>query len=139
MSQQRIMVLEVMGREAGRHRARQRHRGWCRCHPDPGNPVSLERVAAAIKARCQREQRDWALVVVAEAVRREDGRLVTDGMVGEKPHFGGISGYIAERLGELTGRAARATVLGHLQRGDRPNAADRLYLCIWSPGVFGHS
>jgi 6-phosphofructokinase 1 len=126
MSQRRIMILEVMGREAGHIALATGIAGGADAILIPEIPVSLERVAAAIQERCLREERDWALVVVAEAVRREDGKLVTDGVIGEKPHFRGISSYIAERLSALTGRVARATVLGHLQRGDRPNAADRL-------------
>ena len=42
------------------------------------------------------------------------------------PRFGGIAWEIAPRLEDLTGSEARVTVLGHVQRGGSPVAADRI-------------
>jgi 6-phosphofructokinase 1 len=66
-------------------------------------------------------------VVVAEGIAPPDGAQVTaplDAFGFER--LGGVGPLIAARLEELTGFEARVTVLGHIQRGGTPSAADRV-------------
>ena len=69
--------------------------------------------------------RNFALVVVAEAVRAETGEAVRRA-AGETASYGGIGQRVAARLEEMTGAETRVAVLGHIQRGGTPIAQDRL-------------
>src|SRR5262249_52631887 len=69
--------------------------------------------------------RNFALAVVAEAVRAPDGRAMTMLLSG-KTRYGGIGQYVAEAIATATGAETRVTQLGHVQRGGAPNSRDRL-------------
>lgn len=70
--------------------------------------------------------RNFALVVVAEAIRTEDGAAILQSGPGEPARYGGVGHYIGERIAAATGAEVRVTVLGHIQRGGTPDARDRL-------------
>src|SRR5690606_9544234 len=74
----------------------------------------------------KREGRNFALVVVAEAVKTEGNEHLVTAHVGGKSTYGGIGQHIADRIAELTGAETRVTVLGHVQRGGTPGPRDRL-------------
>lgn len=123
-SHSRIMVLETMGRDAGHIALTAGIAGGADVILIPEIPYRLSHVVAhiqGIKAR----GRNFALVVVAEAVKTEGGEPVT-GALGGFGQYGGIGHYIARRLHELTGAETRVTVLGHVQRGTSPSPRDRL-------------
>jgi len=123
-SHSRIMVLETMGRDAGHIALGAGIAGGADIILIPEIPYRLARVVEHIET-IKSHGRNFFLVVVAEAVRTEAGDAVT-GAFGSTAHYGGIGYYIARRLQELTGAEARATVLGHLQRGTSPSPLDRL-------------
>lgn len=126
-SHERIMVVEVMGRDTG----------WIALHSGisgsadviliPEIPYDIERVAAKIRRRYQRGRR-FALVVVAEGAVGQDGSasFVAEAQPGAAARYGGIAERLASQLSELTGFESRSLVLGHLQRGGSPTAYDRL-------------
>jgi 6-phosphofructokinase 1 len=124
-SHSRVMVLEVMGRDAGHIALNAGIAGGADVILIPEIPHRIEAVAAKIEA-LQAQGRNFALVVVAEAVRTEAGELVTRRQGGGTVTYGGIGDYIASRIAEATGAETRITVLGHLQRGGMPSARDRL-------------
>ena len=122
----RVMVVEVMGRYAG----------WIALHAGiagqadviliPEIPYDIEKVAAHLR-KVTAGQRQHAMVVVAEAAKTAGGELVVKAReAGRLERLGGIGERIAEELQQLTGKEARATVLGHLLRGGSPNAQDRI-------------
>lgn len=119
----RIMVLEVMGRDAGHIALTSAIAGGADVALIPEIPHRLESVAAHL-LRLKAEGKTFALVVVSEAVRDESGALVTGASGGSG--YGGVGHSIAKRLGDLTGWESRVTILGHLQRGGPPGARDRL-------------
>jgi len=119
----RIMVLEVMGRDAGHIALSAAIAGGADVALIPEIPHRLESVAQHL-LRLKAEGKTFALVVVSEAVRDESGALVTGASGGSG--YGGVGHGIARRLGELTGWDSRVTILGHLQRGGPPGARDRL-------------
>jgi ATP-dependent phosphofructokinase / diphosphate-dependent phosphofructokinase len=128
-SHSRIMVLETMGRDAGHIALAAGIAGGADVILLPEIPYRLQHVAAhihAIKAR----GRNFALVVVAEAVRTESGEIVT-GASGGVGNYGGIGHYIARELANLTGAETRVTVLGHVQRGTMPSPRDRLMATVF--------
>ncbi len=126
-SHNRIMVLEVMGRDAGHIALSAGIAGGADVILIPEIPWRVEAAAAAIAALRSRG-RNFALVVVAEAVPSPEGETVLAGpaAAGAMPRLGGVGGRIAAALERATGAEARVTVLGHVQRGGSPGALDRL-------------
>jgi 6-phosphofructokinase 1 len=126
-SHDRVMILEVMGR----------HAGWIALHSGiaggadviliPEIPFSLEAVAEKIRAR-DLTGSNFSIIVVAEGAIEIGHDLVYQdkGDVHRAPRLGGIGQHLQEDLENLTGRETRCVVLGHLQRGGRPNAFDRM-------------
>jgi 6-phosphofructokinase 1 len=120
-SHERIMVLEVMGRDAGHIAIAAAIAGCADVVLLPEVPWRLERVVTHI-AGLRAAGRTSVLVVVAEAAGNSDEE--TDSQADAPAH--GVGAWLAERLTKATGAEARATVLGHVQRGAMPVAEDRL-------------
>ena len=123
----RIMVLEVMGRDAGHIALSAGIAGGADVILIPEIPWRVDAAAAAI-ARLAGRGRNYALVVVAEAVRDPAGAQALAGpsRPGAMPRLGGIGARVAGILEAATGAEARVTVLGHVQRGGQPGATDRV-------------
>ncbi|QZY51182.1 6-phosphofructokinase [Leucobacter tenebrionis] len=126
-SHRRCMVLEVMGRDAG----------WIALHAGmaagaqvsliPEFPESIEQIGEWVLS--VRDRGRSSLVVVAEGFRLEGsaGAVTRDGLDGfGRPRLGGIAEVLAPLIEQRTGIEARATVLGHVQRGGSPTAFDRV-------------
>ncbi len=127
-SHHRIMVLEVMGREAGWIALQAGIAGGADIVLIPEIPFSLEKAAAKILARKDRG-RTFSIVIVAEGARPLGGKQIIKRKVEGSPighRLGGIGAYVAAGLEEITGFETRVTVLGHLQRGGKPSAFDRI-------------
>ena len=124
-SHSRVMVLEVMGRDAGHIALVTGIAGGADVILIPEIPWSVDCIARRIE-RVRKLGRNFALVVVAEAVPTETGEKITASAAGEKQRYGGVGHYVGERIAEATGAETRVTVLGHIQRGGRPDARDRL-------------
>ncbi len=119
-SHSRVMVLEVMGRDAGHIALSAGIAGGADVILIPEIPYRLACIAAKIEA-LKSGGRNFALVIVAEAVKRESGEVVA-----AQCDHGSIGHYIAARIGEVTGAETRVTVLGHIQRGGTPSPRDRI-------------
>ncbi|UYN94286.1 MAG: ATP-dependent 6-phosphofructokinase [Enhydrobacter sp.] len=120
-SHDRIMVLEVMGRDAGHIAIAAGIAGGADVVLIPEIRWRLAHVMNHIAALRQAGRRT-ALVVVAEAAGKSDEPESWD----DAPAKGGMGDWLAQRLAKATGAEARATVLGHVQRGAEPTAEDRL-------------
>jgi len=129
-SHQRVMVLEVMGRDAGHIAIGAGIAGGADIILIPEIPYSLAGIAAKIEA-LKAGGRNFALVVVAEAVKTESGAAVMQSQAAGGVNYGGIGHYLAARIAEVTGSETRVTVLGHLQRGGMPTERDRLMASIF--------
>ena len=126
-SHDRVMVLEVMGRNTG----------WIALHSGiaggadviliPEIPFSLEAVAEKILER-ERCDSQFSIIVVAEGAREAGGMEIYQdaGDRQHAPRLGGIGHHVSHELEHLTGKETRCVVLGHLQRGGSPNAFDRM-------------
>ena len=67
-----------------------------------------------------------SLIIVAEAVKKEDGNTVLHKYMDGEKRLGGIGDYIAQELMKKTDVECRVTSLGHVQRGAPPTASDRI-------------
>ncbi len=126
-SHRRVMVVELMGREAG----------WIALFAGlgatadviliPEIPYELDRVCEKIQSRYDGDD-GFAIVVAAEGAREVGGQPVflekepAEGM----PRYGGVADKLAVQIQARTGRETRALVLGHLQRGGEPVAYDKV-------------
>ena len=124
-SHSRVMILEVMGRDAGHIALVAGIAGGADAILIPEIPYRIEHVAHKINTVREKEGRNFALVVVAEAVRTVDGERVTVGGHGGA-RYGGVGHYVGDILGRHIDAEIRVTVLGHIQRGGSPNARDRM-------------
>ena len=126
-SHERVMILEVMGR----------HTGWIALHSGlaggadviliPEIPFTMQSVADRIRARDEAGS-NFSIIVAAEGAREAGHELIYQdkGDRQHAPRLGGIGSYCQRCLEDLTGKETRCVVLGHLQRGGRPNAFDRM-------------
>jgi len=124
-SHDRIMVLEVMGRDAGHIALAAGIAGGADVILLPEIPYDINNVAHHIKA-LRKRGRNFALVVVSEAVPTQSGAVVTNTLYGGEKRLGGIGHVIGAQIAELCQAETRVTVLGHVQRGGQPDARDRL-------------
>lgn len=127
-SHHRIMVLEVMGRYAGWIALQSGMAGGADVVLIPEIPFILDKVAEKVIERKNRG-RNFSIVVVAEGAKPRGGKLVVDRVVTDSPEplrLGGVGRRVAVELEKMTGLETRETVLGHLQRGGKPSAFDRI-------------
>ncbi len=127
-SHRRVIVVETMGR----------HAGWIACLSGmavaadyiliPEVPINIDHLTSIIKQR-RAEGRLYSIVVVSEGAQFPEAGVVTsDADIDEFGHvkLGGIGEVIAGMIEKRTGIETRHMVLGHLQRGGSPSAADRV-------------
>jgi len=126
-SHHRILVVEVMGR----------HAGWIALHAGlsggangiliPEVPFDLDEVAGWVETRFRSHYAP--IIVVSEGALPADGDLITkDQTLDAFGHvrLSGIGDWLASGLEAKTGKEARASILGHIQRGGTPTAFDRV-------------
>lgn len=118
-SHNRVLILEVMGRDAGWIALHSAIAGGADVCLIPEIPFNMEKVIGKLKSRYTADGRGFANIVVAEGAyyKDENGELIS----------GNIARKIAHYLKEINFEAdIRETILGHLQRGGTPNAFDRI-------------
>ncbi|HSL74346.1 MAG TPA: ATP-dependent 6-phosphofructokinase [Ilumatobacteraceae bacterium] len=122
----RVMVVEVMGRDAGWIALHAGMAGGAHCILIPEIPYRIEPLAETILQR-DRSGARFTIVVVAEGARPVGGEPTVIGKaVGQAVQLGGIGAKVAAEIAETTGKETRTVVLGHLLRGGSPTALDRL-------------
>ncbi len=127
-SHHRIMVVEVMGRNAGWIALEAGMAGGADVILIPEIAWSYEAVARAIRDRTSRGRR-FSIVVTAEGARCPEGGTVVRQIVEGSPdpvRLGGVGAVVAHDLEALLPLETRYAILGHVQRGGPPTAADRV-------------
>jgi 6-phosphofructokinase 1 len=127
-SHNRILIVEVMGRNAG----------WIALHSGisggadviliPEIAFDIDEVCGLIRRRHERG-RYFSIVVAAEGAQPKEGTMtISAGELDEfgHPRLGGIGHQLEREIEARTGFETRATVLGHVQRGGSPTAFDRV-------------
>lgn len=128
-SHQRVMVVEVMGRHVGWIAAYAGVAGGADAILVPERKARIDEVIAHVERR-RREGRKFSIIVCAEGALvdlGEGARLISRGK-DEWGHerLGGVAQLVAEAIEGRTGIETRVTVLGYVQRGGSPTAADRV-------------
>jgi phosphofructokinase-like protein len=124
-SHSRVMVLEVMGRDAGHIALTAGIAGGADVILIPEIPYTLDAVCAKLEER-RRRGRNFSIVVVAESVKGPAGETITYQDAHGQSRYGGIGAMIAHQIATRTGAETRVTVLGHVQRGGSPTPLDRV-------------
>lgn len=126
-SHHRVMILEVMGRDAGWIALESGMAGGADVILIPEIPFKPESVCRSIEARDHAGRR-FSLIVVSEGARPIDGSQVYQeaGGAGRLPRLGGIGNQLAEMIRARCSHDVRVTVLGHVQRGGSPSPFDRI-------------
>ncbi|MDP4177236.1 MAG: 6-phosphofructokinase [Bacillota bacterium] len=128
-SHHRVMLLEVMGRNAG----------WIALHSGlagsadvillPEIPYDINKIAEKIKDR-EKSGKLFSIIVVAEGAKSKDGEVVVSKIVEDSPdpiRLGGIANKLAFDLEKIVkDHEIRSTVLGHVQRGGNTSTYDRV-------------
>ncbi len=127
-SHDRVMVVEVMGRESG----------WIALYSGiagGADVILIPEIPFCIDAVCEKisdnelHDKHYSIVVVAEGAKAEDGEVISRGLgeVGRSEVIlGGMGEWVAREIGDRLGKDTRSLVLGHLQRGGSPTTFDRL-------------
>lgn len=124
-SHDRVMILEVMGRDAGHIALSAGIAGGADVILIPEIEYTIENIAKKINA-VKAGGRNFALVIVSEAVRTPDGRKHEVVYHGGETRYGGIGDFLGMKIAQATQSETRVTVLGHVQRGAAPSYNDRL-------------
>ena len=128
MSHRRVMLVEVMGRNAG----------WLALHAGvasgsdiiliPEIPFNLDDIGAALEER-RRKNRRFSIICVSEGAAEQGGEQVVQRHVEESPdpiRLGGIAQVLAGKIEKQFHVDTRSTTLGHIQRGGTPTSTDRV-------------
>ena len=127
-SHRRIMVVETMGR----------HAGWIACFAGiavaadyilvPEVPIDMPHLVEILKRR-RASGKTYGIVIVSEGARFPDQNPLTQSEEHDPfghARLGGIGTAVANLVEKQTGFETRSVILGHLQRGGPPSAADRV-------------
>ena len=127
-SHHRVMILEVMGRDAGHIAVEGGLAGGADIILIPDQAFELDWVCDRIKLR-KNEGKTFSIIVVAEGAKPVGhDQIIKTEKVDQFGHalLGGVGEYLALEVEKCTEIETRVTILGHLQRGGKPTAYDRI-------------
>ena len=116
-SHHRIMVVEVMGRDAGWIALEAGMAGGAHVILIPEIPFSIKAICEHVKQR-EEQGKPFTIIVVAEGVQLEQWK--------EQRRTGSVANRIGDAVAAGTGKEVRVSVLGHIQRGGSPTPFDRI-------------
>ncbi|MGY0398493.1 MAG: 6-phosphofructokinase [Ostreibacterium sp.] len=144
-SHHRIMICEVMGRDAGWLALQSGISGGADVILIPELPYNIDKIIEHLNKRRLSGQKS-SIIVVAEGAKPQGGEIVTQGQGQYAPRYGGISVQLEAEINQRTKQEVRSVVLGHLQRGGSPTHFDRVLASRYGEyatqlierGQFGH-
>ncbi len=128
-SHNRVMVVEVMGRNVGWIAIESAIAGGADLALIPEFPFSVDEVCDKIRTRHTTWGRNYSIIVIAEGAFDRDGVIDPKSNIRDKlgrPKLGGVGPMLAREIEERLGYDARNTTLGYLQRSAAPVASDRI-------------
>src|SRR5712671_6248671 len=126
-SHSRVLVVELMGRQAGWIALEAGIAGGADLVLLPEFPMSLADICKIIKQR-QAGGKNFSIVAVAEGFKLDGAEITTTKELDAFGHvrLGGIGEVLCREIEKITDVESRAVVLGHIQRGGSPSAYDRV-------------
>jgi 6-phosphofructokinase 1 len=126
-SHSRVLVVELMGRQAGWIALEAGMAGGADLVLLPEFSLSLAEICKIIKHR-QAGGKSFSIVAVAEGFKLEGTEIISGKELDAFGHvrLGGIGEVLCKEIEKVTGIESRAVVLGHIQRGGTPSAYDRV-------------
>ncbi len=137
-SHHRVMIMEVMGRDAGWIALHTAIAGGAEICLIPEIPYDINKLVKRLDLRYKRG-RGFANIVIAEGAKPKDGTIVASaGDKGsEHVRLGGVAYQLSKQLKDAGCKAEiRETVLGHTQRGGTPVAFDRVLASLFGVKAF---
>lgn len=123
----RVMILEVMGRNAGWIALYAGSAGGADVILIPEIPFNVQNICEAVTERSLHGKR-YSLIVVAEGAFEAGKKVIEKAPDKLNPYptkLGGIGEYLRHQIEKITGLETRTANLGHIQRGGSPTAYDR--------------
>jgi 6-phosphofructokinase 1 len=138
-SHDRVMVVEVMGRDAGWIAAHAGMAGGADVILIPEIPYDFQKVVDKVRRRAA-AGRKFSIIVVAEGASAAGDKplFLEEKVEGGMPRYGGAGAQVARAIQEKAGLEARVTVLGHLLRGGTPSSYDRLLATRFGISAMNH-
>src|SRR3954469_9822136 len=125
-SHHRVMIVELMGRDAGWIALEAGIAGGAHIILLPEIPFTIEKLCAFVEKR-QKVGRKFSIIVVAEGVKiPSDLAPMYDREKRRVPRASSVANLIGDAIGLCLQREVRVTVLGHIQRGGSPSPFDRI-------------
>jgi ATP-dependent phosphofructokinase / diphosphate-dependent phosphofructokinase len=125
-SHHRVMVLELMGRDAGWIALEAGLAGGAHVILIPEIPFRIQPICEFINRREQRGHR-FTIVVVAEGVKfPSEMQVLFQKERRTLPRAGAVGNAVGDAIGMCSKKETRVTVLGHIQRGGSPSPRDRI-------------
>jgi len=125
-SHHRVMLVEVMGRDAGWIALETGIAGGAHIILIPEIPFTIERICEFVTQR-QKYGKRFTIIVVAEGVKLPAGlEAQVEQERRQRSRAGAVGNIIGDALGGCLRRETRVTVLGHIQRGGSPSPFDRI-------------
>ncbi|GLC24128.1 6-phosphofructokinase [Roseisolibacter agri] len=126
-SHDRVLCVEVMGRDTGFIALYAGMAGTADVVLIPEIPFSIDKVCEKVMAR-ERAGRRFSIIVVAEGAIPVGGTesILGESMPGQAKRLGGVVDPLSREIQKRTGKETRSLILGHLQRGGQPTSYDRL-------------
>lgn len=137
-SHHRVMIMEVMGRDAGWIALHTAIAGGAEVCLIPEIPYNIEKIVKRINLR-YKKGKGFVNIVVAEGAKPQEGTITAG--AGEKGsehvRLGGVAYRLSQQLKDAGCKAEiRETVLGHVQRGGTPIAFDRILALLFGVKAF---
>jgi 6-phosphofructokinase 1 len=137
-SHHRVMIMEVMGRDAGWIALHTAIAGGAEVCLIPEIPYNIGKIVKQINSR-YKKGRGFVNIVVAEGAKPKAGSITAS--TGEKGsehvRLGGVAYQLSKQLKDAGCKAEiRETVLGHVQRGGTPIASDRVLALLFGVKAF---
>jgi 6-phosphofructokinase 1 len=132
-SHDRVMIMEVMGRDAGWIALHTAIAGGAEICLIPEIPYDIHKIVKRIQSRYV-NGKGFVNIVISEGAKAKDGSIVSSqGSKGsEHVRLGGVAYQLSKQLKDAGCEAEiRETVLGHVQRGGGPTAFDRVLATLF--------
>lgn len=137
-SHHRVMIMEVMGRDAGWIALHTAISGGAEICLIPEIPYDIQKLVEKIQSRYDKG-RGFVIIVIAEGAKAKEGTIVSHAGDEGSRHvrLGGVAYQLTQQLKDAGITAEiRETVLGHVQRGGTPSAFDRILASLFGVKAF---